>query len=37
MSMIHEDFVQDLNEYFGRLDVDKHYVERVSVDIKDDI
>ena len=37
MSTIHEDFVEDLNEYFGALGVDEaHYVEQVSVGIKDD-
>ena len=36
MSTVHEDFVQDLNEYFGALGFDEHYVEHVSVDIKRD-
>ena len=36
MSTIHEDFFQDLNEYFATLGVDGHYVEHVSVDIKED-
>ena len=26
--------VQDLNEHFGTLGVDDHYVEHVSVDVK---
>ena len=36
MSTIHEDFVQDLNKYFGTLCVDDHYVKPVAVEIKDD-
>lgn len=36
VSTIHEDLVQDLNEYFITLFVDDHYVEHVSVDIKEE-
>ena len=36
MPTIHEDFDQDLYEYFITLGVDDHYVEHVSVDIKED-
>ena len=36
VSTIHEDFVQDLNEYFGTLCVDDNYIKPVSVEIKDD-
>ena len=36
MSAIHVDVVQDLNEYFATLGVDDHYVEHVSVDMKED-